>query len=137
MSNSASSMNFQRPRLLVVDDHNHTRFMMSELLGDLGYDCDTLHDSDEAIELVLGCPSRYVAVLIDIHLGNGATQGLSAARTLDIARRDSAAIPPLLALTGDSNFFRLETVADYGIVDVVPKPINKWLLQQILSRVTL
>lgn len=58
-----------RPRILFVEDHDDTRFMIRLLLGNRGYQVKTAESANEGLELAQN--ESFDLFLLDYQLGDG------------------------------------------------------------------
>jgi signal transduction histidine kinase len=107
----------RRPRVLVVEDDESSRYALGALLESEGYDvaaADDLGAADEALWCG-GCD----AIVLDITLpdGDGAAW---------LSRRERLAIPtpPVIALTGVASDVDTRRVLEAGVRRVLSKPVN-------------
>lgn len=119
-------------RVLVVDDDPTTRFLMKEMLEDLGYEHKTVSSGSACLAALMTEPNAYTAVLMDIHMPH--VTGLDTCgwiRGLDINPPRNI---PIIALTADNQFHSPEDVARFGMNDVLPKPVSLKALDDKLKR---
>ena len=106
-------------RVLVVDDHEHNRALVSALLSPLGVEVLQAAGGAEAIEACLTIP--FDLVLMDVQMpgmdGRLATSGIRATCELN-------ARTPIIALTAMSSSSRAEDLFAAGMNDIVTKPID-------------
>jgi signal transduction histidine kinase/CheY-like chemotaxis protein len=113
-------------RLLVMDDEETIRQLLSTMLGRLGYDVVTAGDGAEALALYehgQASGHKFDAVLLDLTVSGGMGGAETAARlkALDPAAR-------LIASSGYADAPVMANFRAYGFDDVIPKP---WALNQI------
>lgn len=120
-----------REHILVVDDDPHLRFMTCEFLSELGYDFSEAENVPTALAMMQSNPTLYTCVLMDIHF-NGRVSGLDVNAILAMHRPIDSPVPEVIAMTGDPKFCDPEKVAQFGFVDVLPKPFDMKLLQAVL-----
>ena len=83
-------------KIIVVDDDATTRFMMSELLDAMGYECETVSSGMACIALLRMRPNEFSMVLMDIHMpGVTGLDTVSYIRTLE----EDPPLPPIAAFT--------------------------------------
>ncbi|WP_435311318.1 response regulator [Primorskyibacter sedentarius] len=118
-------------KIIVVDDDATTRFMMSELLDAMGYECETVSSGMACIALLRMRPNEFSMVLMDIHMpGVTGLDTVSYIRTLE---EDPPRSIPIVAITADSSFHARRTVQTHGMDDVLAKPVDMALLSQTLK----
>ncbi|MCG3196830.1 MAG: response regulator [Candidatus Omnitrophica bacterium] len=111
------------PRILVVDDEETIREMLSETLSEAAsYEVDTAADGREALQKMRS--SHFDLVITDLRMPE-----MDGARLLDIARHEFPEIP-IVVITG---FARLETAIEslrLGAANFITKPFR---LSEILD----
>lgn len=118
-------------KIIVVDDDATTRYMMSELLDTMGYECECVASGMACIALLRTDPENYNMVLMDIHMP-GVT-GLDTVSYIRGMEEDPPRTIPIVAITADSNFHARRTVQHYGLNDVLPKPVDMGRLSNTLT----
>jgi PAS domain S-box-containing protein len=122
-------------KILVMDDEQALRNILTEMLSVLGYDVETVADGEEAIRLYqmsqdVGVP--FDAVILDLTVTNG-TGGKETIEKLLAINPDLRAI----VSSGYSNDPVMANYRDYGFAGCVPKPYGleplAHTLKQILS----
>jgi CheY-like chemotaxis protein len=113
-------------RVLVVDDDEDLREVLTEILGARGYFVETACDGAEALARLRAGPSPSI-ILLDLRM-----PGMSGWEFCREQRRDPAlAEIPVLVLSGGSS---RHVAASLGAIDVLPKPIDLDELTAKLSR---
>ena len=106
-------------RVLVVDDHEHNRALVTALLAPLGVEVLQAASGAEAVEACLTIP--FDLVFMDVQMpgmdGCLATAGIRASCELN-------ARTPIIALTAMSSGSGIDDLFDAGMNDVVNKPID-------------
>jgi CheY-like chemotaxis protein len=114
------------PRVLVVDDDEDFRAVLSEILGARGYDVHTAADGGEALALLRAGLSPSI-ILLDLRM-----PGMSGWQFRREQRRDpELADIPVLVLSGGSPQHVSSTL---GSIDMLPKPIDLDDLTAMISR---
>ncbi|VVE15719.1 Sensor protein TorS [Pandoraea iniqua] len=115
-------------RVLVVDDHPINRLVLCEQLTSLG--CVTEGVSDAAAALAHWAACDVDVVLTDVQLGQ--VCGLTlASDVLQLAMALRRRAPVVIAVTGSLLDARM--ARDAGIDAVLPKPVSRRRLQQVLA----
>lgn len=108
-----------RLKILVVDDHEHNRALVSALLVPLGVDVQQAAGGSEAIEACL--TTRFDLVFMDVQMpgtdGRLATRGIRATCKLNTQT-------PIIALTAMSAAVTEAELFACGMNDVVAKPVD-------------
>lgn len=119
VSEEASLSLLSDVRILVVDDHEHNRALVSALLSPLGVEVLQAAGGAEAIEACLTIP--FDLVLMDVQMpgmdGRLATAGIRASC-------ERNARTPIIALTAMNASSRAEDLFAAGMNDIVSKPID-------------
>lgn len=106
-------------RLLLADDDTELCEMLSEYLVGEGFDVDTVHDGEAALEKALSEP--YDLVVLDVMM-----PGLSGFDVLREIRRQS--LRPILMLTARGSDVDSIVGLELGADDYLPKPCNPRVL---------
>jgi CheY-like chemotaxis protein len=103
-------------RILLVDDQKDVRFVMSELLDDMGH--EVVEADSAAACLNQFDDSEHDVLLLDLHMPEVSGQEL-----LENLRRDHAqATPPVIVLTGSQSANDLRAIRELGIQGLIHKP---------------
>lgn len=121
-----------KPRILVVEDDTITRFMMSEMCHELGYECETVPGGQECIETLDERPTRYALIMMDIHMPS--VSGLDAKTHIRNAERDPPKTLPIIAVTADEHWHNVHRCRAVGFNDVLPKPVTFEGLRRIFQQ---
>jgi sigma-B regulation protein RsbU (phosphoserine phosphatase) len=111
-------------RILIVDDNEDNRFMLSERLAVDGYrDIATAQDGHEALALLQS--RSFDCVLLDIMM-----PGMNGFEVLDALRRDprNHAVPVIVISAADQFDAAIRSI-ELGAIDYLPKPFNPTLLR--------
>jgi two-component system, cell cycle sensor histidine kinase and response regulator CckA len=93
-------------RILVVDDEEAVRIVVSRVLSRLGFTAELASDADEALSLYSSDPTRFVLALVDVRL-----PGVNG---IDIAR-EFRQVRPELPVILMSGYNRHETSSPYPV----------------------
>jgi CheY-like chemotaxis protein len=127
LSRIAPDMGREHPlRILVADDSDANKFIITALLEKLGYCIDTVSDGSEAFEAVR-C-GEYDVILMDIQMPK--MNGVEA--TLRI-RESAIKQPVIIALTANAFEEDKALAMEAGMDDFLTKPINLEALAKTLS----
>ena len=120
-------------RILVVDDEDMIRDLLSIMLTRIGYEVDSVPDGAEAIDVyknaqVEGRP--YTAVILDITIpgGMGGLEALESLRAIDPQAK-------VLITSGYANNPVMANSQQYGINGVIAKPYTVQKLHDVLQHV--
>ncbi len=125
--------NFDRQRVLVMDDDASIRELTSQLLGTLGYDVTSVPDGVEAVrayERALRAGEKFQAVILDATVRGG----LGGVATIERLRHVD---PDVIAIicSGYSDEGALTEFLSYGFRAALPKPFTRTELGDVLQRV--
>jgi len=112
-------------RLLVVDDNSVNRTLLAALAANLGAECDTGQDGNDAISLALD--HAYDCIILDLHMPE--VDGYTAARAI----RQLSDAPPLIAFSADRDAETEAAVREAGFVGMLHKPLSEKRLAQVVS----
>jgi signal transduction histidine kinase/ActR/RegA family two-component response regulator len=115
--------------ILVAEDNEVNRIIISTMLSQLGHTCELVGDGSEALERVRR--NSYDLVLMDIQMPH--LDGMAATR--EIRELDgSAAHVPIVALTANAMVEERAAYLEAGMDDYVSKPIESKELVQAIAR---
>jgi PAS domain S-box-containing protein len=118
----------QRVRVLLADDSQANRLVMSEMLRRSGFDVDTVANGSEAVEAVRSLP--YDIVFMDIEMPE--MDGLEATRRIR-ALDGGRSTTPIVALTANVLPDSRERFLAAGMNDYVSKPANRDQLSETIG----
>lgn len=116
----------ERPRLLVVDDIETNRVVLSQMLEVMGCDSDIACDGREAVDRVLN--ERFDGVLMDILMPR--MSGLEA--VAELRRHPPLATLPVIAITAHTNREELGELTRQGFSAALSKPLDRRRLAALL-----
>jgi PAS domain S-box-containing protein len=117
-------------RLLVVEDHPELRMLMSMLLEEAGAIVTSASHGQEAVEIVVGDPTHFDCILMDMRMpvldGHGATRALRAAGVKT----------PVIAVTAHALREEQEACLASGCTAYTSKPIEEEELMKLIRSLT-
>ncbi len=116
--------------VLVVDDEEDIRDLVSGVLEDEGYAVRTAADSTSALDAIED--RRPSLVLLDVWLQGSRMDGLQLLQ--EVKRRDSSL--PVLMISGHGNLDTAVAAIREGAVDFIEKPFEAERLVHLVSRAT-
>jgi PAS domain S-box-containing protein len=128
-SNKTSVLNLEDISVLVVDDSDINREIVTEMLQNVGATCTHAVDGYEALKLIAN--KHYDVVLMDKHMPN--MNGIDATREI----RQNKSIqkqPVIIALTADAFDIDNDAWFTEGIDELVTKPFDVDILIKTISR---
>ena len=123
-----------RGRVLLAEDHDVNRMLVTAMLEQLGQDVTIAHDGLEAVEAALGATSddaRFDLVLMDVQMPG--CDGYSATRMIRDAGEDAARLP-IIALTANAYPEDVAAALDAGMQAHLAKPLVFEELARALAR---
>ena len=116
--------------ILIVDDEQDIRDLVSGVLEDEGYAARSAGDSDSALEAI--AERRPSLVLLDVWLQGSRLDGLDLLE--EIKGRDASL--PVLVMSGHGNLDTAVAAIRRGAVDFIEKPFEAAHLLHLVSRAT-
>ena len=119
--------------VLVMDDEQHIRDLVSDMLQRIGYEVTTATDGAEAIELykeAMESGNPFDAVIMDLTIPGGVGGREAIQRLVEIDPEVKAVVS-----SGYSNDPVLASPAEYGFRGVIAKPYETREVHEILHRV--
>ncbi|WP_251977694.1 PAS domain-containing hybrid sensor histidine kinase/response regulator [Salinicola avicenniae] len=121
------------PRVLVVDDIETNRVVLTQLLQVMGYVSDIACDGDEAVEKVLDGDVAYDAVLMDLRMPRmSGEEAVACIRSTADPRWQRL---PIVAVTAHANREELAGLRARGFTEAMTKPVDRQRLSAVLRRV--
>lgn len=117
----------EKSRILVVDDEEALRTVLSSELAGVGYDIETASDGDEAINLVQG--KKFDLVLLDIKMPK-----VDGFEVLKFIKKSYPSIRVIM-LTGFADLKNAIESKKHGAEDFVSKPYDLVDLLTTIERV--
>ncbi|MDN4502975.1 response regulator [Alteromonadaceae bacterium BrNp21-10] len=117
-------------KILVVDDLYDIRLLIGHIVKSFGLDVEFASNGQEALEKIAQCTSTsipYSAVIMDIHMP------VMDGKTAIAHIRKSLFTHPVIALTAATMKGVEEELKTLGFDEVLPKPIDKGQLYDLLS----
>lgn len=121
--NVCSSDLLEKDRLLIVDDDEGVRSVISEILAMSGFDCLTVESGEAALEVME--KEAVNLVITDINM-----PGMSGVDLVKIVKRTYQA--DVLVMTGYIGSYSYEQIIEAGASDFITKPVSG---QEIILRV--
>lgn len=125
-------VDFTGKRVLVVDDDDLSREIMSELLREHGFTVEEAEDGDVAVaRMAEVAEGRYDAIIMDMRMRR--MDGDEAARAIRAMERTDAAHIPIIAVTADAFDEARHRSHEAGMTAHTTKPLNVSELLGILA----
>jgi len=123
-------------RVLVVDDIEVNRMILTKILGTLGAACETAENGQEAVEKFTSSPAgTYDIVMMDIQMP--LMDGYSAARAIRASGRTDAQSVAIIAMTANAFVDDVRAALSAGMDAHIAKPVvvNKMVstVQEVLD----
>ena len=119
-------------RILVVEDDELAQFVIVEMCHELGFECRTANNGQQALDTLAEHPNSIDMVLMDIHMP--VVSGLTATTTLRGFPNDPPKQTPVIAVTADVVWHDVDRCQQHGFNAVLQKPVNIDLLSETLHR---
>lgn len=110
-----------RKRILLVEDDEFTRFMMTEIISTTNVGVDVAEDGQDGFDRLDRFPDKYALVLMDIHMPK--VSGVDATRKIRSSRNDPPQRLPIIAVTADEKYHDRTVAQRHGMDDFIAKPI--------------
>ncbi|MGX7948721.1 response regulator [Oleidesulfovibrio alaskensis] len=108
-----------RGRVLLVEDNESNRLVMTRMLERLGYDCDALQDGYTAYERLKRQAALYDLILLDWRL-----PGVDGLEVLEKLRAEKQPLPPVFMMTAFGHEAELERAEELGVASFLSKPVK-------------
>ena len=120
-----------RPKVLIVEDDQSTRFLVSAQLEMIGYDADVAANAPQALEKF--SEKKYSIILMDIKMVGD--DGIETTKQMRLIERDHRSKPtPIIAVTGRVGIKDRERCLNIGMDDVLTKPYTIGDLTTLISK---
>ncbi len=120
-------------RALVVEDNAVNQKVTVTLLSKLGFQVESAHNGQEAIEMVRSKHEGYELILMDCQMP--IMDGYEATRIIrEWEQSNGQSGVPIIALTADVSHQTKELCLASGMNDYIPKPVRRETLREVLSR---
>jgi len=118
--------NVNQAKVLVVDDSETNRLLLSFILEELEFDCDVADNGEKAVELAL--EFDYVAVFMDLNMP--VMSGLEATEVLRNINFETL----IFACSAEDNPKKIDSLLESGFNGFVTKPIEPEDIRDILNK---
>ena len=113
-------------RILVVDDSEANRLLLSFILQEFGYQTDGAENGEKAVEMAL--EFDYEAVFMDINMPvMSGTQATETLRSINFNR-------PIFACSAEDNPTKIKQFINSGFTAFICKPIEPQGVRELLDR---
>ncbi len=125
-------MRFDVLKLLLVDDNQHMKTLLAEMLRAIGVrDVYMAADGSEALDLM----RRYDIDIVFTDLSMQPLDGIDFVRLLRNSPDSPNPFAPVIMVTGHSTFARVTEARDVGVNELLAKPITARALLDRIQRV--
>ena len=120
-------------KILVADDDNFNRYVVSNYIRKLGVEIITAKDGEDLVAKYRAYNGEILAVITDNHMP--VKRGIEAAREIkQLVNQHRLQEVPVFLLTGDGEFTSNKLLESDGVTEVLQKPIDlEYLLKRVLS----
>ncbi len=115
----------ENPLIMVVDDEQTSRFVITEILKKRGFQVVEAENGREAVEIFK--TRRPELVLLDVMMPE--MDGFEACRQIR-AKPNGGATVPVLIITATNDYNAIRTAYDVGATDFMSKPVNNIILYE-------
>ena len=105
-------------RVLIIDDENDICFLISEILSDENFVCETANNSTEALNKFNSFNPELI--ILDVWLGNSEFDGIELLKKL----KDLNPLLPIIIISGHGNVDMAVDAIKNGAYDFIEKPFN-------------
>ena len=114
-------------RVLIIDDEESIRSILSDMLKIFGNECDCMEDGESAVQHLSKNSPHYHAVFLDLHM-----PGIDGFETLRRIRSIDPDIPVYI-VSGAGDTTQNDELIAIGATGILPKPFRIKELQNILE----
>ncbi|SLN55283.1 Sensor histidine kinase RcsC [Aquimixticola soesokkakensis] len=120
-----------KSHILIVEDDPTSRFLMSEMLDDLGVGCEEVPNGQACLETLSQNSGRFDAIFMDIHMP--VMTGDHATREIRRAHDDPPRNLTVFAVTADTFWHDSQVASAAGFNGVISKPITRAKIATVLE----
>ena len=118
-------------RFLVVDDIFTNRLLLSEILREIGYECEEAENGSEALD----CFTKDVFDMILMDIEMPVMNGIEATRKIrEMEETDSNKVP-IIAMTAHNPGTYFNNYSDVGFDQLVTKPYSITKISSVIQKV--
>ena len=129
-----STLTFQCRKVLVVEDNELNREIVTEILANSGFQVESASDGSIAVDMVRGSEEGYYdLILMDIQMP--VMDGYEATRAIRYLPRQDVAQIPIIAMTANAFEEDKERALQNGMNAHVAKPLNVDILLATLEKI--
>jgi PAS domain S-box-containing protein len=122
----AADFDFRGKRILIAEDIEINKFIVSALLEDTGVDVDFAENGREAYEMFTASPDSYDMIYMDVQMPE--VDGCEATVKIRESGVQGAGEIPIVAMTANAFAEDVERCLDSGMNDHISKPIDQSVL---------
>ncbi|MBD5552098.1 MAG: response regulator [Lachnospiraceae bacterium] len=128
---------FQNKHILVVDDIEVNRIILTKILSTLGASCDTASNGKEAVEKFVSTePGKYDLILMDVQMT--VMNGYDATKAIRSSDHPQAGTIPIIAMTANAFVDDVRDAIESGMDGHIAKPVQldnlKTTVGQVLDK---
>ncbi|MDL2327454.1 response regulator, partial [Ruminococcaceae bacterium OttesenSCG-928-A11] len=124
---------FAGKRMLLVDDVEINRVIVTSMLEDTGLEVDEAGDGQQALDrFTASAPGDYDMILMDVQMPN--MDGYEASEAIRALNRPDAKTVPIVALTANAFKEDIDRALSHGMTAHVAKPVEMDTLLEVLFR---
>jgi two-component system sensor histidine kinase RpfC len=130
MPDAAPSLSTVRYNVLIVDDNDTNRYLLKEVIEQLGHQVVTASSGYGALD-VLASDAKIDLLFLDYNLGD-----IDGATVLQLYRFGRTELTPVFFLTADASQFTAERLQNSGARGVLTKPVRTEELRRAIASVS-
>lgn len=119
-------------KVLLVEDDALVRFVVSEMLEELGMECVSCADGSECLDQFDDEVRSFNMIILDIHMP--VKSGLDVVREIREGECKWPTDIPIIALTADSYWQEDKRASDIGFTGVLAKPVTTGALRACMEQ---
>jgi CheY-like chemotaxis protein len=127
---AGSIENDERPKVLVADDDEINRSLVTTILKSIGYEVYVVHDGQQAFDSFVD--ESYYAILMDIEMP--VLDGLKSIQRIREHERKHGGHVRIIAMTSYSDKESRNRYFNSGVDDYLSKPFKPFELSAVLSK---
>lgn len=116
--------------ILIVDDDEMNRSVLGNIFA-ASYSIEFAENGRECLDKMRECGERLCAVLLDVVMP--VMGGIAVLE--ELSRDDVPRHTPIFLITGETDGQVIKKAYEYGVMDVIPKPVSPYIVQRRINSV--
>ena len=114
------------PKILIVDDSEANRLLLSFMLQELGFKTESAENGEKGVEMAL--EYDYCAIFMDLNMPvMGGVESMEILRGINFEE-------PIFVCSAENNSSKIERLISSGFTDFICKPIEPKGVQELLEK---